>query len=124
MKKLPIEFKEQWITALRSGDYNQCSGYMRKGDRFCCLGVAYELIHKDEINRAWLGPSPDSAPVDVFFTGAGKAYLPGIGDYPPDIWEVLNQEIHPAISGLTHLSNMNDGGKTFGEIADWIEENL
>ena len=32
--------------ALESGKYEQCTGRLRDGDRFCCLGVATELYRK------------------------------------------------------------------------------
>ena len=37
------EFKDKWLVALRSGDYKQGIGYLRKGDKYCCLGVAAEI---------------------------------------------------------------------------------
>ena len=42
------EIKQQWITALRSGNYPQGRGYLRRIDDdgkegYCCLGVLCEL---------------------------------------------------------------------------------
>lgn len=34
---------DQWIAALRSGEYKQTTRFLRKGDRFCCLGVLCNL---------------------------------------------------------------------------------
>jgi len=37
------EIKARWVDALRSGDYEQGRGTLRRGDRFCCLGVLTDL---------------------------------------------------------------------------------
>jgi hypothetical protein len=39
--------KQKWITALRSGEYKQTGGRLRKGDCYCCLGVLTDLYDKD-----------------------------------------------------------------------------
>jgi len=39
--------KNKWITALRSGEYKQSGGRLRKGDCYCCLGVLTDLYDKD-----------------------------------------------------------------------------
>lgn len=36
--------QEKWVQALESGDYQQCKGSLRRGDSFCCLGVACDVI--------------------------------------------------------------------------------
>ena len=33
-----------WIEILRSGTYKQGTGTLQKGDQFCCLGVACDLL--------------------------------------------------------------------------------
>ena len=37
------ENAKKWVAALRSGKYQQGKNWLRKGDQFCCLGVACEL---------------------------------------------------------------------------------
>jgi hypothetical protein len=41
-EKLPKEFKDKWVKALRSGRYKQSVGrlYRDSDNTFCCLGVA------------------------------------------------------------------------------------
>ena len=36
-----------WIEALEGGNYEQATGRLRAGDRYCCLGVACD-IYKDD----------------------------------------------------------------------------
>jgi hypothetical protein len=33
----------KWVDALRSGEYGQTTGKLRRDDSFCCLGVACDL---------------------------------------------------------------------------------
>ena len=107
---LDPSFKARWVAALRSGDYEQGMNALCRvndaGATYCCLGVAFEVANGED---AWIA-SDDAAFGDELF-----------GDYtdeslwaPPGLsWEVANI-----------LAVMNDGGKTFDEIADYIEANL
>lgn len=36
------EFKDKWLADLRSGNYSQGYKQLRRGDFYCCLGVAAE----------------------------------------------------------------------------------
>lgn len=85
--------KEQWVAALRSGDYKQFTGG-RLRDKFecptsyCCLGVAGELIEQA---------------TSAFYHDIRKAF--GMTLKVENI-----------------LIEMNDSGaKSFAEIADWVE---
>jgi hypothetical protein len=40
--------RERWVEALTSGDYEQGEGALRRGRRFCCLGVALDLLEPDQ----------------------------------------------------------------------------
>lgn len=101
---LNTEVKTKWLEALRSGKYKQGRGKLCSADReYCCLGVL----------------------IDVMGLWDDK-------DYPGD----LRAGGHSGILCYKHeteldlrdtdiLMGMNDrDGKTFLEIADWIEENL
>ena len=37
------EFKEKWIEALLSGDYEQGQGQLVSNGKFCCLAVALDI---------------------------------------------------------------------------------
>ena len=98
------EAKAAWVTALRSGHWKQGRSSLRWKDEFCCLGVLCDLGEKKD----WLEIG-------------GLYYYEGETNYLPE--EV-------AISaGLTRaqqtfLAGMNDDGKSFEEIAEWIEKCL
>jgi hypothetical protein len=103
----PIDprFKVQWIEALRSGKYKQCQGRLTKDGNYCCLGVAAEVggYIIDEEADAILSPG------GIRWGYATYAALGGFGLKPP---------------ARDRLISMNDGGKTFAEIADFIERRL
>ena len=40
------EARALWVKALRSGEYKQTTGQLRKDDGHCCLGVACDLYGK------------------------------------------------------------------------------
>lgn len=104
---LDKDFKKEWVAALRSGEFRQGKGRLKKYNGstecnyFCCLGVAREIC------PALQGES------NLALT-----------------WE--DQELI-GLSGNDHneLMKLNDGDKwhdiprhSFKEIADYIEKNL
>ena len=52
------QFLTKWIAALRSGEYEQGYSQLRKGDTFCCLGVACDIsgVGRWRHDRFELGP--------------------------------------------------------------------
>lgn len=103
------EVKTKWIEALRSGNYQQAKGYLRCGDKFCCLGVLSD-IHAKEFELKWEG--------DTY--GGEKKVLPTIVFKWAEVKDP-NPEIPSERAGL---GGLNDGGRTFAEIADMIEKEL
>ncbi len=98
------EIKTKTLVALRSGDYQQCRNVLRDAVGYCCLGVVADVCEepwtKDDRGR-WEVPFIQSP----FMYYGDKSGLSGED------------------AGI--LSNMNDQyGKTFLEIADYIEANL
>ena len=95
--KIDPLFKWQWCEALRSGRYKQCRDTLRQLDR-----------------------SGDIAAYCCIGVGADVAGLAVRG---------LNTTTALDRTGIgyangTLLITLNDGGRTFPEIADWIEDNL
>ena len=45
------EVKQQWVTALRSGEYAQGNGHLRKDDEYCCLGVLCDIAVKAAVTH-------------------------------------------------------------------------
>lgn len=93
------QLKAKWVEALRSGKFKQGSGWLERNEAYCCLGVLC-AIQDDEWKLHWTNDS---------------MYTESLPDY-------LNAGL--AETDRHELAGMNDGGKPFSEIADFIEKNL
>lgn len=106
-----------WLKALRSGEYKQITGTLKKGVGFCCLGVACDLYSKDknirwEIdandNGNWILGTYADLPSEV------STWL-GMGDFASDPLVKYKKE-------QVALTRLNDTEKlSFKQIADAIE---
>jgi hypothetical protein len=93
---------------------------------FCCLGVLCDIYAEQTGEARWLPNSPN----DPFFKFDGTtSVLPiavqrwsGLGD--TDTLNSRNPWVKNRHGMKVTLAEMNDGGATFAEIADTIEENL
>jgi hypothetical protein len=119
--------KAQWLRDLRSGEYPQGKGRLRKDGKFCCLGVLCEQAVKAGIVIL----------VDLDGTWGYRAVGDGndfaLGTLPEAVqdWAGLssNPGVPIGILGWTSsLATLNDGVRTeqrnFREIADLIEAQL
>ena len=115
---------KRWIEALRSGKLMQGKYVLRKGNEFCCLGVAAEL--SGEL-------------VDVSEEGPTEY---GVWNETEDVYNMATYTFHPDFDGNgepkchelkrkwseehgeDNLADMNDGGMSFSQIADVIEQDI
>lgn len=115
------DIKDKWVTALRSDKYKQGDGHLRftaiNGvTTFCCLGVLCDVMGAE-----WIKGKP------VLPDGTILKRVDRRGDY--DTWdEFLSHETLEMIDLNAHdqivLGRMNDDGKSFEIIADYIETEL
>jgi len=128
------EIAKKWIEALRSGKYKQGKQILRSiDDKYCCLGVLCDVYITTTRKTEWkLGLVEQISSPD-------KYYIHDQGNYLPRevvTWANLNsiegsyKELNPDLETgemivkiCTNLTNDNDTGKTFQEIADIIQEN-
>lgn len=137
-KPMNPALKGPWLEALRSGEFQQGFGGLHVTDEnggtigHCCLGVLSEVACN-------LGLAEKKAS-----NGFNNMYRTKGSDPTREVWSAVmpGQELE-GLFGLdagvsSKLAEMNDGpgydtadansqganGKTFVEIADWIEENL
>lgn len=104
------DIKQEWLNALRSGKYKQGYDVLVGPTQHCCLGVLCETQGISKVDN-------------VFQFEIGEEDEPNIyiGSLPYSLLDKF---------GLTkdqqnHLIKMNDDdGRTFDQIADWIDENL
>lgn len=110
-ERMDPEIKERWCAALESEQYQQGQDWLRKDDRFCCLGVLCDLYAK-ETGEPWMARDRMYA-----FMGA-SACLPE----RVIAWAGLTN-YNPMIAG-TAASCWNDNGTPFPAIAAAIREHL
>lgn len=112
------DIKAKWIKALRSGKYAQGKGQLHTGDKFCCLGVLCDL-HAKATGQTWDGARYDGEDLMLPISVANWARLPKkYRGSASDRTDVYFSDEHES------LSELNDGGKSFKEIAAVIKEKL
>jgi hypothetical protein len=109
-----------WVAALRSGEFSQGSGRLRwtggagtaPDDSMCCLGVACEVFRRHTGNGEW-----DANGIFRLDGVAVKSHPPGAVVK----WLGLTTDTGYARADGTPLTDLNDDGVPFEEIADRIE---
>jgi hypothetical protein len=120
------EIKSLWVEALRSGEYRQAQGKLRKDEGYCCLGVLCEIaVIKGIISseRTYRYHDPEF----VWSYGKDKDWysLPvEVKDWADVRDDLIPDEDCDLVDAIDHLIGLNDTGSTFSEIADLIEEHL
>lgn len=113
------EIKARWIAALRSGEYKQGQNKLSIREpggttTYCCLGVLCDLAAKEGIG-GWVGDKP----LDFEAGGVGSTYSP-----PSAVTEWAGLSHRAPNEEYLELSTRNDDGRSFPELADYIEEHL
>lgn len=128
------EIKKLWISALRSGEYQQGYNYLavNQGDsvHFCCLGVLCDLAkqhgvvenNQDEYGRYSYGTS--SSLSDVVLPKGVQEWA-GLTVDNPELEANLNNEDEEEFVAKVRLAELNDDhGFDFKKLAKLIEEQL
>ncbi len=121
MKK---DIMELWVKALRSGEYEQGSGYLQHNGKFCCLGVLCETM----INSGMPLDRQYSKLTRVEHYGNVELGRDQCTTLPTEVMEWSGWSLD-RINGviqigdiITTLPKLNDSGEfTFNQIADVIE---
>ena len=99
---------KDWIAALRSGKYRQTKGRLHEDGRYCATGV---LGHLCGMKPLWEK------------IGGGMLYeQDGRCRYPCYLPKAVMNATGLRRSVFWQVTRRNDGGHTFDEIADYIEE--
>jgi hypothetical protein len=97
---------KQWICALESGQYQQCDGTLHNADgEFCVWGVAIDL-HTHQGGKKWVK--------DEY----GDYTYNGDDTHPPT---TLVRQLGLSIEDRDELIELNDGGRSFKEIAQILK---
>lgn len=122
------EFKTTLCEALRSGQYDQCTGYLSKRDAatgdlsFCCFGVALDINADADWEDGTNVPAREGLPTDFTVRNA----VIGDARYMGNSTEESLYRAFPMMTkdDVKTLMRMNDAGMSFNQIADYIETEL
>lgn len=120
----PADSRRLWADALRSGKYRQGQGALREkdpaggADKFCCLGVACDVYREnggalEEIIEGDFGTI-------VAYRDSGGHTNTGV--LPKDVRDWLDITASGTLNHGGSLTQMNDNGYTFEQLATVIEE--
>lgn len=138
------ENAQKLVAALRSGQYPQAKGALRKAEGYCCLGVACDIsgLGKWEVDpRSAPDPVDGSYIADRYVvrdeTGkticSDTSVLPyavarwldmevgGAFEIPVSTMELRPEDEDRETGNYFALTELNDGGLTFNQIADVLE---
>lgn len=110
--------KKKWVEALRSKKYKQGKNQLKRGDKFCCLGVLCDLYRKTRKRGKWkmyLGSYVFYAEKDHHDSVLPKGVFKWAG--LPD-----NNPLVPWGKARRSLAALNDDEVSFDKIAAVIEE--
>jgi len=123
---LPKNFKEEWVKALKSGNYTQGAGALRREmdnttnpgstPEYCCLGVACSVagVPEEYISGEWIEQQYE-------FEKYRYSKVPEIlhgGSDDNELVEVLST------MNDTHTRDTSEHKFSFTDIADWIDDNI
>lgn len=93
----------EWPEALESGEFQQGKSRLRIGDRYCCLGVACELLHR----KGFIDRRVSDSGLDQ---GIGPVY-------------VYENEKLALPKKVASLLNITQGGEFREKTSEWGERN-
>src|SRR4051812_38509722 len=106
MITMPAELKVKWLEALRSGKYKQGKLRLCRDNTFCCLGVL-EMVAEGEVETYENDSDHSRATPSHEFLNRNK---------------IDTADTCFFVEGYGSLTNLNDCGSSFNQIADVIEE--
>ena len=125
-KRMDPGLKERWLKDLRSGNYAQVTGGLRKRNeegeiRYCCIGVlCNEISHR----KGWTSGG-ENVPGSTYFNWRG---MYGMSLNFDELEKFIDPKAAAFLAarndGLVHAVEMEGTGWTFNQIADWVEEML
>jgi hypothetical protein len=98
--------KQNWVTALRSGEYEQTKETFYADGAYCALGVLIDLHNKANPTQAVDLTTVESFPAVV------------------SLWSETTFPTDEKPFCIIYVMEMNDAGRSFSECADFIEANL
>lgn len=106
---MDAQIKATWLAALRSGEYEQGQKQLRRANTYCCLGVLCDVMG----GGTWISCRDEDFRylVDNF---AALVFPPGR----------LRALAGLSVDDEHAVADLNDDGKSFAVIADYIEKHF
>lgn len=118
---LSTALKLKWSLTLRSGSYIQGKGALRRGDRYCHLGVLCDLLSKER-RGTWSPSIPSAEQNDCFEFRKQSSWR----ELPVGLARSLGVSVDPKavtnVGKILLLSRLNDYGTSFEDLAAIIDE--
>jgi len=112
-----MDFKA-WTEALRSGNYEQCTGQLHNGEGFCCIGVWAAGVLGIDPNDFKVEPIDDEDQDPEYPLFEEDLEMNTL--YGQDIYVHFKQEVGKDVMNL--LISMNDNMVPFEEIANIADD--
>ena len=128
------EFKKEWVAALRSGEFIQGKNALCVDNKYCCLGVACELLHRKGLTPKKV--TENFRDITYYGTVETSSLLPEDVQQFMELTErspvVFVPETKKSVDSMPsyflskhiNLSTLNDNDVSFKDIADLIESSL
>ena len=115
--------RDEWIKALRSGDYEQSKHMLHSNRGWCCLGVACDIF-KETLDLKVDKVLHEEGGFEVFYNYDSQVLPRAVQEHiglntPEGLFKSPRME--GANAGET-LSSVNDEGATFEQIATILED--
>ena len=112
--------QKKWVEALESGKYQQGENFLHSGKGYCCLGVACAVFEENaELILETVAKSGDAV---TSYDGA-DTLAPKYVIRVLDLYGSGGEPDKTFNESLEDLTQLNDGGTTFKEIAQIIRDN-
>jgi hypothetical protein len=108
---LPLDIKEKWLEALRSGKYNKGKESLLNDDKYCCLGVLCEVQERPKTLFKENKFMFDGDLGGIVRSNPLFSYLNGLGSFKGF-----------KIEGYINLAYVNDESETFENVIEIIEK--
>lgn len=130
------EIKKRWVSALRSGEYDQNKHSLRSEEGgYCCLGVLCDIV-KDDVGGQWNGRSSSLVTSMEFYEKASgqssheslPTFVQNYAGLDGENPEVPSSDFDFVSEDMVSLAELNDGfdgeNASFDQIADVIEKHF
>lgn len=112
------QIKDQWISALRGTQYGKTTGFLRKNNCYCAIGVLCDLYSKET-----------KIPWELNVGTGGRFSICGFWNHAPEsvlTWAGINEDKNPVeYEKYVRIVNLNDHeDMTFALISDYIDQNF